>query len=333
MGGAILRRLALVAFGLGASLIVAEVLLQGAALFVHGSRGDVESAGPNQTTRILCLGDSNTYGIYVPRKHAYPARLGDMITRNPELERVEILNAGVPGANSSKVLNQLPRLLEQTHPGLVLVMIGANNGWTLPAPPPEHEETSLEWLWSHSRVFRFGYMIRRAFLNSGDGGLSVQYAPDKPDGSKGTVVVGGEEIDLSQTTAGSLPDWPQQLIENLRTLVAQADAAGAKVVLLTYASEQSMYRPANEAIRQAARVTGAPLIDVAAAFRARCPRPPCPFLFAPDNHPTGPGYGLVARTVFDGLQAAHLLRKREASTSAAPPRVPAPMEHAAAIAE
>ena len=47
--------------------------------------------------RILCLGDSVTYGFNVGQDATYPARLERMLSRKHPGRRFEVINAGVPG--------------------------------------------------------------------------------------------------------------------------------------------------------------------------------------------------------------------------------------------
>lgn len=58
--------------------------------------GPLAGAGPDKPLRVLCLGDSFTYGVGVDDRNTFPALLQTYLqTRFPD-RRVEVVNAGVP---------------------------------------------------------------------------------------------------------------------------------------------------------------------------------------------------------------------------------------------
>ena len=69
---------------------------------------------------MLALGDSITHGTGAPPGAAYPAVLASLTGWN-------VVNAGVPGHTSSQALQQLPGLLAEHRPALVIVSIGGND--------------------------------------------------------------------------------------------------------------------------------------------------------------------------------------------------------------
>src|SRR5262249_29617973 len=76
--------------------------------------------------------DSNTYGVLVPHGQAWPPQLELAWNGRHADQRVEVLNLGYPGNSSSGVLKSLPLLLDRFHPQVVMIMIGANDWWTVP---------------------------------------------------------------------------------------------------------------------------------------------------------------------------------------------------------
>jgi len=81
---------------------------------------------PPGTYRLLCIGDSVTFGICVQRDETYPARLGAAL--QSKLRRpVEVINAGVPGYSSVQGLRYLRRELLRYSPDLVVTYFGVND--------------------------------------------------------------------------------------------------------------------------------------------------------------------------------------------------------------
>lgn len=303
MARSALRRLALVVFGIVVALVAIEATLQVGAWYLRWRGRPEPTAWGVGARRVVCLGDSNTYGLYLQRPQAYPAQVQQRWDARPSLPRVEILNLGVPGTNSSKLRKNFDRILHSLAPDVALIMIGANDSWTVPVPLGEGVTTPLQRLWSRSRVFRLLYMMRRAVVNRRLD-VSVEFVPPGQPRPKGAVRVGDEEIDLAYTAqTPEWAEWPQALRDNLDAMLAMARADGVQPVLVTYPSEYLMYEAANAVMRSAARDSRTPLIDVAAAMRARCPQGGCAELFLPDHHATARGNEIVADAVVNGLAA------------------------------
>lgn len=67
----------------------------------HGYRGEkVRIIKPKGTIRILCLGDSTTFGVGVPVKYSYPYLLQERLRKEYPYKMIEVINAGVPRTNS-----------------------------------------------------------------------------------------------------------------------------------------------------------------------------------------------------------------------------------------
>jgi lysophospholipase L1-like esterase len=88
--------------------------------------------------RILCVGDSVTFGWLVEEHEAYPARLQKLlVSRGMD---VEVINAGVPGYSSHQVARYLPELL-RFEPDLVVTYLGIND--SSPASRPDSRRGAL----------------------------------------------------------------------------------------------------------------------------------------------------------------------------------------------
>ncbi len=294
-------KIGLVVFGLAAALIATELVLQTGAWYLR-LRGQTAAQWTGGSRRVICVGDSNTYGLWLERSQAYPAQLQQRWDAQAGLPPIEVLNLGVPGTNSSKLRKGFDQILHSFAPDLILIMIGGNDSWTVPVQLEDSSETALQRWWSRSRVFRLLYMVRRAVLNRNPP-VSVEFVPPGQPRPKGVVHVGDEEIDLAFTERGSEPaDWAITLRANLDAMIARARAHGAEPVLVTYPSKYLQYGTANAAMRATARKTGTPLLDVAAAMAAACPNEDCPDLLLPDYHATARGNEIVSETVARGLR-------------------------------
>jgi tetratricopeptide (TPR) repeat protein len=113
---------------LSAALILAltaaglELSLRGAAILAAVR---LRLVGPDDAvTRVLCLGESTTFGAQV----AYPAELEKLL--NAGGRRYQVINGGVPGIDTDEILRRLDGNLARYRPHIVVAMMGANDRGT-----------------------------------------------------------------------------------------------------------------------------------------------------------------------------------------------------------
>lgn len=80
---------------------------------------------PAGTLRVIVLGESTAYGLYVGGDAAFAARLADGLRERAGGRAVEVVNLGCAGFASDRVAALLPRVLELA-PDLVVVVAGHN---------------------------------------------------------------------------------------------------------------------------------------------------------------------------------------------------------------
>src|SRR6187455_386402 len=117
--------------GVLALLVLLELALEAAAPLVQRAMlRRAPTPSPDAPLAILCVGDSNTYGLYVPQ-WSYPAQL--LARLRPRFRGpVAVVNRGVPGQSAAQVAETLPADLRAVHPDLVLVLAGLNDAWNSP---------------------------------------------------------------------------------------------------------------------------------------------------------------------------------------------------------
>lgn len=80
--------------------------------------------------RIVCLGDSFTYGLGAEPADSYPAQLERMLNDKHGKSTCAVINAGILGSNSSSiVLEKLYYYVDTYNPDMILLMMGGNNSW------------------------------------------------------------------------------------------------------------------------------------------------------------------------------------------------------------
>lgn len=76
--------------------------------------------------RIVLMGASTIYGIYVRDDETSAAQLERQFNESHEGKRVEVINAGIPGWVSSETLRSLTGKILRMHPDVILVADGRN---------------------------------------------------------------------------------------------------------------------------------------------------------------------------------------------------------------
>ncbi|OGR41436.1 MAG: hypothetical protein A2X35_10535 [Elusimicrobia bacterium GWA2_61_42] len=119
------QKILLVALGLAVGLVLAESGLRLYGAYYRLSRAS--GAPPAGTIKILCAGDSFTYGMGAPADFGYPGHLQRLLDSKYGAGAYSVINAGVPGQNSSELADSIDFLLAAHRPHFLLVLTGANN--------------------------------------------------------------------------------------------------------------------------------------------------------------------------------------------------------------
>lgn len=286
------------------ALVIAEVVLQAFALFA-GDRG----AGwrPEAAHRILCVGDSHTYGAFVSAEESYPGRLQRLLDRYAP-GAYSVVNLGIPGMNTAQVRDRLRAALGGDRPDTVIVWCGVNNAWNRTETTPAQSRWSgLTQAVRRSRVYRLVQVWRhdRRLEN-----VLAQVAPaeqqryevmdntdpDDPQRRRLAVVSGDRTEQLAFDDTGFRVDagMEERAARDYRQMVEDCRAAGVPVAFVAYPVETDAFRRANSAVRRVAAEFGVPVVESARSVR-RVPRAQREMLWA--GHPNGPMYGEIARDV------------------------------------
>lgn len=130
--------------GIIVALIASEILLRLAGTIYYKVRVASECNRIDQNRllalreetrqiKILCLGDSWTFGIGAPAGYSYPAQL-QAISDKESPGKYLIYNCGRPGWTSTRLLEYLPRFLKEYNPNIVVIQIGQNDiGFSFPS--------------------------------------------------------------------------------------------------------------------------------------------------------------------------------------------------------
>jgi lysophospholipase L1-like esterase len=92
------------------------------------------SHGATRAGAILCVGDSNTFGVGAPKGRSYPDQLKELLAGEGETR--EVVNLAIPGFESRKAVDRLAAEIGDDPPSCVLFLAGVNdennNGFVRP---------------------------------------------------------------------------------------------------------------------------------------------------------------------------------------------------------
>lgn len=276
---------------------------------------------PKQTGsfRILSLGDSCTFGVlargYVPLP--YPRHLEWIAAERSGPGRVEVLNAGMPGYDSSHGVVLLLTKLRGLEPDLITVRYGWNDllmsatvGRSL-EPPGRFARAAFEAL-LRSSLYTFVSRVKLELL--------LRYRPAQQRAQ-----------DFLEQHQDWTPNTPlPRYRENLKRIARIADERGAEVWFLTapinpspneheaqrvealsrlsFERLQQVLASYNDAAREVAAELGVPIVDLEAVYRQHAGEA----LFLPEDipHPTQAGHDLEAAALYERLLARGMVSPR-----------------------
>ncbi len=269
------------------------------------------------TVRIVAVGGSTTYGIFSrDGKHTWPVLLASRLNARGA-PAVEIVNLGVTGYTLPEIMGVVALTVPELEPDVVLINAGVNDAFAACYPDEGGADGTLfRFPWSPrqlpdiaKRGMRRSYTLRvlgylTMSLNDylpGDLMTAMQYTrPDDEEARRNAAQASGKYFR-----------------RNLATVVSQAGATGAAVVLFTQPLNQawetvespfyqgviSAHRRINEIIRELGKAAGVAVVDLGAQVRA-------PTLFVDAIHASLRGEELQAQlieptvaAIVDGLRS------------------------------
>lgn len=113
-------------------MLLGEAFFRIGALIVNNTKTGASTQDKNSYT-ILCIGDSSTYGIGATdiEQFSYPVLLENLLKKNNPEMHYNVINKGLPGINSSQVLNRFSNNILEVNPDLVIMQVGVNDWWNL----------------------------------------------------------------------------------------------------------------------------------------------------------------------------------------------------------
>ncbi len=262
--------------------------------------------------RIVCLGDSNTFGEELPYVQTYPAVLQELLHEQyPDLAAV-VINVGIRGDTSVLGLARLERDVLAYKPHVVVSAFGLNDGnlgdWPLDLTRERemYRERSLgrveSWL-EHSHLYLTLRARTRRLLRR----LNGPAAPPVPDSTR--------ELQPRVSRDG-FACAQNELVTRIRqhgsavfmlTITPVSDAFSIDLEPAQRQRQLAMYGDYSRIIRTTATQHGANLVNAWGVLEGVAPAQLNSLLAADGVHLTAAGQRVVAKSVLQALQASGLL--------------------------
>jgi len=220
---------------------------------------EFEVPKPRGRVRIVCLGDSWTFGANVDQDQAYPQRLEALLRRAYPATDAEVLNLGVFGYSSYQGLTLLRRHVQALQPDVVVIGFAMNDSRVpgfrdedVAGKPPSAVDRAVA-LAGRSEVVRLGHYLVASALHRPTSLAELLKATDRREDDPRPARQ--KYVGVEAWTRVPLADFER----NLTAMIALAREHGADAVLLF--NELWAESPYRTAIERVATAAGVPLVD------------------------------------------------------------------------
>jgi lysophospholipase L1-like esterase len=291
------RRTLALLLGTVVALLGLEAVLWILSLCVARAERGAQGAG---AVSVLCVGDSNTYGIRLAAADTYPGQLQAFLAESGQ--QVSIVNHGYPGENSAEVRARLAASLERLTPSAVVAWAGINDRWSgaEAAEWTGEERGFLAELLAQSRVAR----LVRILAASGDLEESISVPAERLGDGRFEAAQPGDMQDRGS------PATQASIRANLESMADLCRARGIPLVLATYPLFSNEIRSdVNGTIRAVALERGLALADLEPRFHELVGTVGREHLYLPrDTHLSAVGNHEAARQVLLALAERGVVR-------------------------
>ena len=249
----------------------------------HGFRGKdypFPLQKPAGMFRVICVGDSSTFGDQVRDGETFAMVLQDRLHKRFPDRAIDVVNAGVPGYTSHQVRKYIESELLALSPDVIVVMVGAND--LVPAKgniaDKDRPQSSVRIAKIRKKIGGLRlYQLLSAVM------VPLRHAPKaeelgkNPDGSDNIRI----RVDYDDFVA------------NLMAIKEMGDRAGYRTIMMTVPHTFENEHIMNPYTRRAAKQSGAVLLDL--AKRMKVLQGQGLDLYQPDGgHPSVRGHAEIA---------------------------------------
>jgi len=249
---------------------------------------EVEPLKPKGIRRLLVLGDSFIFGVGLSYEDLVTVKIEKIL--NTIMGKIEVINAGVSGHNTSDEFEHLIRLAPVCHPDLVLIFFFTND-LIKEKKKANWRQRAKEYLRAKSKFFAFFYYLYKDRLSSKIGVPKAFLPP--------------EYFNLDD----SKPGWMafKKAVFQIQKYCLQNDVGLLFVIIPTLTNLDEHY-PYAELRKETSKFLKANNISVIDLFDLYAPYRPADLWVSPENtHWNGLATTLAAREIADYIKQNRLL--------------------------
>ncbi|MDD5155838.1 MAG: SGNH/GDSL hydrolase family protein, partial [Candidatus Omnitrophica bacterium] len=105
--------------------------------------------------RIVCVGDSHTFGVGTGMSYTYPAQLERLLTLNNHEQKFSVINLGIPGASTKRQAQELKSFFNKHEAKIIILLTGRNNDFELKEGQDASFFNSIKYRLENLRSFKF----------------------------------------------------------------------------------------------------------------------------------------------------------------------------------
>lgn len=105
--------------------------------------------------RIVCAGDSHTFGVGTSMRYSYPMQLERLLNLNNYNQRFSVINLGIPGAGVRRQAQELKLFFNSNDAKIVILLTGRNNDFEIKKWKNASLCSEIGYYFSNLRSFKF----------------------------------------------------------------------------------------------------------------------------------------------------------------------------------
>ncbi|MBU1086437.1 MAG: hypothetical protein KKD05_02850 [Candidatus Omnitrophica bacterium] len=177
----IVNKILLILFGIIIGILIVEGFLNFAEFiyrdFFKPKKLEAFNFEP-EACRIICLGDSWTFGMGALPQKNYPAQLQTILNESQNVGKFKVYNLGYPNFTSSMAIKKFKDIYPQLKPQIVIAMVGRSDQWVLENGSAENSfYQKIKQIFLNARVLKLVnislYNMNHNLLRKQDKGLFV----------------------------------------------------------------------------------------------------------------------------------------------------------------
>lgn len=279
-----------------------------------GLRGkDFELKKKNDTFRILCLGDSYTFGVYVNQGGTYPEQLESVLNNGENITKFEVINGGVSGYTLSDEYDFFKNKLHKLEPDMIIVGFVMNDvsDYSRSLSSWESQQRNAEF-WAERKYTSFirNFLIDTSIYNGGR--ILLAYMKVKGGQSETTPNEYKYNIVNDEYDNNTIELW-NKYFKTMAKFKKDLDEKGIRLLLMVFPvyaqiHENATVHPQKYLMKRCSEI-GVETLDLAAVFRESAGEGKKLFNMPIEDHPTSEGYFITAKAIKKYLSDSKLLSK------------------------